>query len=67
MVHEVTQDAAFTAACNWADSLGFPDASDKCVLLEQSMGNSRARAVIYYGMQVAAVDGAVCTPELTLS
>ena len=61
MVHEVDQDAAFTAACNWADSLGFPDASDKCVLLEQSMGNSKARAVIYYGMQVAAVDGAVST------
>ena len=50
-----------TTACNWADSLGFPDASNKCVLLEQSMGNSRARAVIYYGMQVAAADGAVCT------
>ena len=61
MVHEVDQDAAFKAACSWADSLGFPDASDKCVLLEQSMGNSRARAVIYYGMQVAAVDGAACT------
>ena len=61
IVHKVNQDAAFKAACNWAGCLGFPNASDKCVLLEQNMGNSRARAVIYYGIQVTDVDGAAFT------
>ena len=60
MVSDVDQGEAFKMDCNWAEELGFPEASERCILLEQQMGCSRARAIIYYGMDVRAAVGASC-------
>ena len=53
-----SQDAAFRMACEWACQLGYLDASDKCIILERPTGPSVQRAVVYYGMEVAAAEGA---------
>jgi site-specific DNA-cytosine methylase len=61
MVHEVSQQQAFTKACSWARGLGC-ECTDHCILLEQEMGQSTARAIIYYDQELPTVSGAVAKP-----
>lgn len=56
MVHAVTQQQAFDHACRWASNLGLE--TGHCILLEQEMGRSKARAIIHYGQELPAVEGA---------
>jgi hypothetical protein len=57
MVHSVSQQQAFDLACKWATDLGCPEVG-RCVLLEQSMGASRARAVVHYGQELSTIKAA---------
>ena len=61
MVHEVTQKQSYDMALRWAQSLGC-ESVDHCILLEQSMGVSTARATIYYSQSLPRIDGASAVP-----
>ena len=58
MVANINQDQAFSTACRWAQDLGYTDAQSKCILLERRSGPSHSRAVIYYGVELGAAQGA---------
>ena len=58
MVHSVNQQQAFDQACGWAESLSCKEAKSRCLLLEQPMGNSRARTIIWYDAKAPQIEGA---------
>ena len=60
MVHAVNQDESFSMAQKWARDLGC-DGTDRCLLLEMEMGNSKARATIFYSRSLPTIFGAVPT------
>ena len=56
-VSALDQASAFKMACQWAEDLGYEDATSKCIPLEKPAGCSVARAVIYYELLVEAAEG----------
>ena len=57
MAPQASQQQAFDSACGWATGLGCLE-TGHCVLLEQSMGRSKARAVVHYGQELPVIEGA---------
>lgn len=60
-MHEVNQQQAFTQGCLWARELGCAE-TDHCILLEDDMGTSRARAVSHYAQLPLVICGALPVP-----
>ena len=58
MVGDFNQNAAYNAACDWAESLGYADAKSKCILLERQRDEAVSRAVIYYDVDLRPAAGA---------
>ena len=57
MVSTYDQSGAFDTAKCWADLIGCIG-TERCLLLERLMGNSKARTVIFYSQELPMVPGA---------
>ena len=58
MVRNFDQNAAYNAAYDWIESLGYADAESKCILLERQRDEAVSRAVIYYDVDLRPAAGA---------